>query len=196
MGEGWNPAWTAHIGSTDLGAPLQIDGGSNGWWLSPGTQSRTITLTWPPQQSLNRSLLISAIAVLLCCVVTLRRRPRGVALPDAPPTLHSAARNHASFTRSAVVALGIVASAALFASPTMALWAIIPATAVLVARRPRLAVAAGVVLLGALALLVVVQQHRHGYRADAGWPLQFERWHPWGMLALTLIGAGAALDTE
>jgi hypothetical protein len=196
MGEGWNASWTARSGSIDMGAPVQIDGGSNGWWLPAHTTSQTITLRWPPQQSLDRSLLVSAAAILVCCVLAFRRRSGAVVLADTPPTMRSGAWGRRSLVRSVVVALGIIAATALFASPTMALWSLAAAVLVVVTRRPRLAVGAGVALLGMLALIVLVQHYRHGFRADAGWPLQFERWHPWGMLAVTLVGAGAALDAD
>ena len=54
----------------------------------------------------------------------------------------------------------------------------------------------GVVVFGCLSAIVLLQHFRHGFLADAGWPLHFERLHVWGMLAVTLVGAGAALDSD
>ena len=54
----------------------------------------------------------------------------------------------------------------------------------------------GVVVFGGLSAIVLLQHFRHGFRADAGWPLHFERVHVWGMLVVALVGAGAALDSD
>ena len=102
-------SWKAHLDGTDLGEPVQIDGGSNGWWLPASNQQRTVTLDWPPQGSLDRALLLSLEAVIVCLVVALRRRAVPFAQIDAPPTLRTNSWHQRSLARSVVVALAIVA---------------------------------------------------------------------------------------
>ena len=48
LGEGYNDGWQATMGGTDLGAPRQISGGSNGWWLPGSSSPVTVTMTWTP----------------------------------------------------------------------------------------------------------------------------------------------------
>ncbi|MEO6156618.1 MAG: hypothetical protein ABIQ39_03200, partial [Ilumatobacteraceae bacterium] len=66
FGEGYNSGWTATAAGRSLGAPRQIAGGFNGWWLAPSSTATTVAIAWKAQGGLNLALTASAIGVLLC----------------------------------------------------------------------------------------------------------------------------------
>lgn len=81
-GEGYNRGWTAQFAGRSLGSGSLADGGFNGWWLEPFDSVSTITLSFGPQRFADLGLIISALAILVCVGLVIRRprspRPRSV----------------------------------------------------------------------------------------------------------------------
>ena len=196
LGEGYDDAWTAAVrGGADLGAPVQIAGGFNGWWLPPSTDTRTVTMTWSPQRGLDLALLVALAGVLVCiAVAVLDRRPVGSVPAVASPELD---RDTSPVSRRAVaVAAGVlVAGTALVVSPAWAVAALVPAVLVVVLRRPRAMAVAAAVLTGVLGATVAWRQLADRHLPDAGWPGWFEDLHRAGMFVVALLVAGT-LDSD
>ena len=77
FGEGHSNGWKATLNNNDLGKPLNVDGGSNGWWIEPTTRTGMVTVEFAPQRTLNIALIISALFILMAlAAVTTSRRTR------------------------------------------------------------------------------------------------------------------------
>ncbi len=191
MGEGFNAGWTASAGGQSLGAPTQIAGGFNGWWLPPSDVPTVVHIEWTAQSSVTVALVLSLLAALGCLVLALWRRPRATSWRAEPPRLTRTSW-HPTDRRSAVIAASaLVAFAFLVAGPSTAVIALVPAAVVVVTRRPRLAAVGGVLLMAALAARVLQRQIAGRYAANAGWPGLWEKLHRPGMLVIVLLLASA-----
>ena len=196
LGEGYNDAWSADVDGASIGAPVQIAGGFNGWWLPPDDGPRTVEMRWTPQRSLNVALLIAIAGVLASvAMVVLDRRPAGASPVASPATspiepgwaLGSSAepRRHA-----AVGAAVLVAASFLVVSPAWGLVALVPAAVLLLMRRSRPAALAAAVLTGSLGLVVAWRQRSERFFPDAGWPAHFADLHHAGLFVVALLLAG------
>jgi arabinofuranan 3-O-arabinosyltransferase len=202
LGEGYNDAWTASVAvdgtDTSLGAPEQVSGGFNGWHLGPSEQTRTVTMTWTPQSSLNIALLVAALGVLACLALALVDRRSARPIDDLDPPAWSPIGKRASTIDATTAAVALVVAAALVIDPRWAVIALVPAALVVATRRPRLAAWAAAALAAALGAGVLMLQRRHRYFPDAAWPGYFERLHQAGvfvvvlLFAATLTGDGSA----
>lgn len=200
LGEGYNDAWTAELSPVDgtdgssLGAPRQISGGFNGWWLPPHDGTVAVTMTWTPQESLDIALLVATLGVLACMVLAVldrRRRP----LPFAIDTPRLAAPwAQVPRRRALVVAAVLVAGAGLTVSPAWGVLALAPAAVVVLQRRPALLAVSAAVVGGAIGAIVLVRQHRWLYFVNAGWPGNFEDLHRPAVMVVVLLVAGCLLD--
>ncbi|MBI4936268.1 MAG: DUF3367 domain-containing protein [Actinobacteria bacterium] len=197
MGEGWNTGWTASTAGNDLGAPTQIAGGFNGWWIAPTESPTVVDIEWQAQTPVTLALVVSGLATIVCVVLAFRRR-RGTAddvrRSSAPPRFTFLPR--ASLRDSIVSAVALVALTALVAAPSTALIAAVPAALVVVFRRPRIAAIAGVGLLGLLAARVVQRQLTGRYLANAAWPSAWEKLHRPGVLVVVLLLVSALADRD
>ncbi|MEZ5252176.1 MAG: hypothetical protein R2713_24090 [Ilumatobacteraceae bacterium] len=196
LGEGYNDAWSATVDGRSIGAPVQIGGGFNGWWLPPSDTARTVTATWTPQRSLMIALGLSVLGVLASVgLVVADRRRLGAGLPTSPPDVGRRSAwlelGGRDTRRSAWWAAGVlVAAAALVVEPRWGAAAAVPAAVVVVMRRSRLlalAGAAGVALLGAL---VAWREYDQRFVLDASWPGHFEDLHRAGLFVVVLVLAG------
>jgi len=212
LGEGYNPAWTARVEGPggDLGAPVQIAGGFNGWWLEPSDATRTVAMRWTPQRGLDLALALAGVGVLACVllaaapaplrtaarrVLRARRADRTPTGPDGTPPAEldgpvlagpsPVGRTHATASAAALVVL-----AGLVVAPAWALWALAPAAVVVVTRRPRLLALASVALTLVLGAVVVVRVVRERYFANAGWTAHFEDLHRAGVFVVVLLVVG------
>ncbi len=59
----------------DSSEPLLVDGHANAW-LIPAGPATEVELVWAPQRVVDVALIASALGVLLCLALVLRRRPR------------------------------------------------------------------------------------------------------------------------
>ncbi|HAP74737.1 MAG TPA: hypothetical protein DCR14_01480 [Acidimicrobiaceae bacterium] len=196
FGEGWNAAWTASVEGQEasaLGAPMQISGGFNGWWLPPSATERTVVVTWTAQRPVTLAIYASILAVLVCVGLAVGRRRRWSATPtaashDDPPRFSRSVLAPTSRRTAVVAALAMMALTALLISPrTPLLLATVMAVAVAVTRRPRLAGAVAWLGMGLIAALIVVHQRLERYPADAAWPSRWDNLHRPGLLVVVLL---------
>jgi arabinofuranan 3-O-arabinosyltransferase len=192
LGEGFNPAWTAtDAAGADLGAPTQIAGGFNGWWMSPSTKAQTVTMSWSPQRGLNIALLLALAGVLGCLGLAAFSRPKA---PTAPT--HALAPRLALFVprtslRSAVgAAASLLGVTALVVNPRWAMLATIPAAITIVLRRPRLLAWCSPAITAALGAWIAHRQFAYRYPADAAWTAYFEDLHRPAVFVVVLLIIG------
>jgi hypothetical protein len=194
MGEGFNIGWTASTAGRDLGTPVQIAGGFNGWWLPPSTSTRVVDIEWTAQTPVTLGLLVSALVVVLCLVLALRRRPArraAVELHDGPPRWAGWVPARTSWGSAAVSAAVLVAVCALIGSPKLGAFSLAPAIVVLLSRRPRLAAWGAAVLMAGIGARVVQLEYTRHYVANAAWPSIFERLHQPSLMVVALVLASA-----
>ncbi|MGB8860088.1 MAG: alpha-(1-_3)-arabinofuranosyltransferase family protein, partial [Ilumatobacteraceae bacterium] len=84
MGEGLNSGWAASVDGRSLGAPKQVAGGFNGWWLAPSASPTTVHIDWQVQAPVTVALLLSALAVIACVGLAVGRRRTRAAADIAP----------------------------------------------------------------------------------------------------------------
>ncbi len=211
VGQSWNAGWRATVDGRDLGPPQLIDGYANGWLVDPGgAQTVRITVEWTPQRVIWFFLGLSALAVLATLVLAFagRRPPRDrraivdddesldprFELPwtQAPDRLSSRA------SIAGAILLTVVSLATLsFAGwiPTLSL--AVGAATFVAFRAPRgggwLALG-GVGCLAVAYLYIVTSQVRHRHVPDFIWPVQFERVHVLGVVAVLLLLAEAVRE--
>ncbi|MGE0136179.1 MAG: alpha-(1-_3)-arabinofuranosyltransferase family protein [Ilumatobacteraceae bacterium] len=196
MGEGYNDAWSATGPDGDLGDPMPISGGFNGWWLAPSNDARTIEMHWSPQRQVDLALLAGLLAALGCVALVVfdRRRLEHPLVVDSPrldvdpPT--------ASPGRLALVAAVLIAGTALAIDPAWVLVGLAIAAAIVVIRKPRLLVLGSIAVAGGLGLLMARRQHAYRYPADAAWPVRFDDFHHAGLLVVVLLIAGSLASDE
>jgi hypothetical protein len=71
LGQSHNAGWHA---SGDLGPPKLVDGYANGWLVRPTSAApMDVTLTWTPQRGVDIALVVSALGLLLCLALSVRR---------------------------------------------------------------------------------------------------------------------------
>jgi hypothetical protein len=194
LGQSHNTGWHA---SDDLGEPQLVDGYANGWLVRPtSTAPIDVTLTWTPQRMVNVALALSALGVLLCLVLAVRRpRARPTAEGDAAVYLTGTSRHHprgVTPARAAVAAVVTGAVAAVVLTPFAGLTA---AAGVVVATRVRhgrlVVTLAAAALVAAVGIYVAWAQARYGYPPEFEWPTFFPRAHTLALHALALLGASA-----
>ena len=193
LGEGYNDGWQAEVAGKSLGAPRPISGGFNGWRLPGSTSPVTVTMTWTPQRTMWFGMALAALAVLACAVLIWRDKARDelrtpvAPTPHWPPSLIS--RRRALVTTAALVVL-----AGLVISPKYGVLAGIVGLAVLWFRRPLIAGAASLALVGGLAVLIVRRQLRYRLVANPSWPAAFDDLHRLGILVVVLLFASTIAD--
>ena len=188
LGEGYNRGWSATADGHSLGAPRQIAGGFNGWWLPPSSTPVDVTMTWKPQTALNLALGLSAVAIVGClALVWLGRRARSVALPAERVVVERHLLAPVSRRAALIVAPVTLVAATLLISWTFALAGVVLAALVLITRRPVLGALAAAVLAAGLGLIIWYRQRVDLYFVNAGWPGHFEDLHRWGLLVVVLL---------
>jgi arabinofuranan 3-O-arabinosyltransferase len=191
LGQSFNKGWTAKVNGHDLGAPKLVDGYANGWRV-PASQARTastVTLTWTPQQTVWKLILVSIAATLVCvglvvvALIRRRRRPAmvgagadvGAALPAAAPTLTTMTDALAPSTVGTVVA---VASSGLIAALLIRPWVglLVAAFVFGATRSPRVRLAlrfAPAVIVVGVGLAITISQALQHYPPRFDWPTNF-----------------------
>jgi arabinofuranan 3-O-arabinosyltransferase len=209
LGQSMSSGWTAEAEGHDLGPPTLIDGYANGWLVNPTTLAFRVHLQFTPQRVVDGALGLSAAAALVCVVLLLRgdrnrlkpwEVPESIRLADLPADLEPAVASRAAVTRydgtrpslmvAGLTALALGLAAVVAAGPLVA-----APTAVLAAVAARWRRCRWLLTLGAPAALalagayVVVWQARHHIAPGLDWPVELERAHPLGWLAVALLVA-------
>ena len=202
MGEGFNTGWAASVGGRSLGAPQQIAGGFNGWWLAPSTTPTTVDIEWQAQAPVTYALVLSALAIVGCVVLAFGRRQHrsGHVAPAAadwvatPPSFDRASWAPQPWIVSIGAAAALVVLTAVLVSPSMAALALLPAAAIVALRRPVIAGATALVLVAAIGARIIQRQLAERQPANAAWPGLWDKHHGPGLLIVMLLVAAALLD--
>ena len=200
FGEGYNDAWSARSNGSSLGAPELVDGGFNGWWLEPGTQ--TVIVRWTAQRWLTVALFASLVATLatIALLVGDLRRTRST---PAPPVRHG--RPSWSWTtpnpplgRKLVAAALWVTLSMLLIGLSWAFWGALAAAAALRTGRARLGELTALACLLVIGAVVVASEWRNSPFPNGNWPTTFTAVHGVGMFAVValLVGALVADDAD
>lgn len=194
FGEGFNDGWSASAGSVDLGDPVLIDGGFNGWWLEPGTER--VTVTWGLQRAQNLALLLSLAAALVALVLLVLDRRTAAAGGDnavAPVPVFAWEQTPSGHPSWVIVALWTV-PALLLAGPA---WALLGFVGGLVAQRYRAVPLGALTALAAVAVIglaVTYLERRDAPYPGGGWPTTFDSLHWIGMFAFAALAASVLTD--
>ncbi|MEO8264641.1 MAG: alpha-(1-_3)-arabinofuranosyltransferase family protein [Ilumatobacteraceae bacterium] len=193
LGEGYNDGWQAELAGKSLGAPRQISGGFNGWRLPGSTSPVTVTMTWTPQRTMWFGMGLAALSVLACAILIWRDKARddvrgpATPVPQWPPAI--VGRRRAFVTAAALVVL-----TGLVISPKYGVLAGVVGLAVVWFKRPLVAGAASLALVGGLAVLIVRRQLRYRLVANPSWPAAFDDLHRLGLLVVVLLFASTIAD--
>ncbi len=203
LSQSHNDGWEAELGDgTSLGPPTVVNGMANGWLVDPkGAGDLVVHVRWTPQTRVWIGLGVTALGVLLCLVLALRRRRdrrdrEDARAPDA--TRRSwldveRPRPAPGVLVAGPVILGIVG--ALVSEPWVGLVVALGTLGALLDRRARTAVRwAAVGVLVVAALFVIGQELVQGYPAAYDWPQRFLRVNALPWLALLLLTATVVVD--
>ncbi|MEZ5244235.1 MAG: alpha-(1-_3)-arabinofuranosyltransferase family protein [Acidimicrobiales bacterium] len=204
LGQSHNLGWEATVDGAALGEPVVIDGFANGWLLPAGPALR-VDLDWTPQRLVGRSLVVSALAVLVVLGLALRRRPPGDSLvparadgPEQPtlrllPFIDPVRRGPEASWRAVVVAGTVLAAFSWLNLPRLPGLALVVAASLVALLRLRIGwlrpATLAALVLGLTSVAIMVAQKRFRYPPDFGWPQQFADLHVWGVVALLLLAA-------
>ena len=181
LDESMNDGWELSVDGATGSGPRPIDAYAAGWLVTPERAGRlAVHARWTPQRAVDLALVVSAVGVLVCLVLALRRRTTTVAFPrDRPEVPHQPPS-----PSWRLLAVG-TAAAALLVAPVAA----VPAAAVMVAARrwPWAGRAVPVALVAAAAAAVAVLQVAHRYPADFPWPTRFPWTHQVALLGLVVM---------
>ncbi|HWL44623.1 MAG TPA: alpha-(1-_3)-arabinofuranosyltransferase family protein [Ilumatobacter sp.] len=225
LGEGYNQAWQASVGGTDLGPPTLLDGGFTGWWVGPEQAADgtfTLHARWTAQRPLTIAYTLSAATIAACiALVVLDRRRR-----TPPPPVVEWARSARIETWSAhrvsiqrrggfaagapldhrgdgwgeVVRVGVVwmLAGGLLVGPGGAVGGVLGTVGLLVLRDRRVPELTAAATVLTLAGAVLIRERRLAPLPDGGWPHVFEQYHGLGMFAIAsvVVAAVCADDTK
>jgi arabinofuranan 3-O-arabinosyltransferase len=198
LGEGFNDGWEATAGGTNLGAPRQISGGFNGWWLPGSTSPVTVSMTWAPQRTMWIGMILAALAVLACAVLIvigmLRRDRVRRPMPTPAAPIPYWPVEPVGRRRALVAAVALIALTFITISPTYALLAAVVGVGIVVLRRPQVAGIASIALVSGLGALIIRRQLRYRLVANPSWPAAFEDLHRLGLFVVVLLLVATILD--
>lgn len=201
MGEGFNTGWAAVSGGNSLGAPQQVGGGFNGWWLPPSTTPTVVSIEWQAQTPVTVALIVSALAILGCIALAFGRRRGQLVVPSRvapftaePPSCSRSLWRPVPTHHALIAAATLVGLTALLVSPAMALVALLPATAIAIFRRPALSGVTALLLTAAIGARIAQRQIVGRFAANAAWPGVWSKLHGPGLLVVMLLVAATLLD--
>ena len=195
LGEGYNDAWAASVGGSDLGDPVLVDGGFNGWRLDPSDVPVTVEMRWTAQGPVTWGLTIGVLtSLLLAFVIALSKKAASPVF--ASPVL--AAGRRPSCGRAVPAAAVLISAAALLIAPIWGLVAVAPAALALWAgRRPRPWPAnrplelVGLTTAVAVAVSAVLIERTQRPYPNAGWTLDFDQLNGPAIFAMLVLTVGA-----
>jgi arabinofuranan 3-O-arabinosyltransferase len=203
LGQSLSPGWHAKlVGGESLGEPQLVDGYANGWLVQPTSPTLDIELDWTPQNHVWIGIGVSAVSLLICLLMILRRGPVRLfrseemdALPgsEALPYLISPwRRDTALLTKRRAVIAAVISTvlAAIFITPLAGLIVLAATLIGLFVPRGRLLLRVGSV--GALAVSVgyVLQvQARYNLPETGQWVQAFHKVATISWLAVAFLVA-------
>lgn len=197
-GEGYEPGWTANVSGVTLGKPLQVDGGFDGWWLPAGPATRTVTLAFGPQRTLDIALLLTALGVLACIAMALglgRRRSTFQATAPRTLALRSTPTSRSTSLSIAVAWLTTSAVGALVISPEWGVITLVVSGLLLwVRRRPEYLGLASLAWICVIAVRIFRILREIRPAPDPTWTSFFEELHRPALLAVVLLFGSVLLD--
>ena len=190
LGQSFDEGWRASIDGTDLGAPDLVDGFANGWLVpAGGAGEHEVAFTWTPQGAVWRGLFVSAVALLGCLVLTLRRRPAGWSWVEAPVLVDPRSPGVSLGQRPAMAAaVAMAALGAVLSRPWVGV--VLGAVTWWTATRPSwrvLRVLLPLATFGTGVAYIVFLQVRWGYEPSFSWPSWGRSVHHIGLLAVLTI---------
>ena len=196
LGQSFNDGWTASADGAGLGAPQLVNGYANGWLISTPAETVHVHLSWAPQRRVWIALALSAVGIVVCLVLVIRRpRTHPLAVEDLPPEparwstfVRSLGRDEPGVGLALLVAgvSGLVAAAVIGIGAGL-VTAVVAAVATR-RRRARWWLALGApALLGASALYIVARQARSRPTAAFEWPAEQAAVHQVGWLAIAFL---------
>jgi hypothetical protein len=203
LGQSLSPGWQAKAdGIGNLGKPQLVDGYANGWLINPKSSEFDVSLDWTPQKRVWIGIAISAVALLICLLMVLRREPVRLRLspPDEPlpgsegaPVLISPIAKEpgrVSLGRGAIAVLGSAALAFALITPLGGLVVLVLALAALLIPRGRILLRAGSVAALIVSAAYVIQvQARYNLPETGQWVQAFHRVATISWLAAMLLVA-------
>ena len=189
LGQSLSPGWQAKlVGGESLGEPQLVDGYANGWLVNPSSPTMDIELDWTPQNHVWIGIGVSAVSLLICLLMILRRGPvrlgRSEEMDELPgnealPYLMSPFRlDTAPLTKRRAIIAAVISTvlAALFITPLAGLIVLAATLTGLFVPRGRVLLRVGSV--GALAISVgyVLQvQARYNLPETGQWVQAFHK---------------------
>ncbi|MGH9230536.1 MAG: alpha-(1-_3)-arabinofuranosyltransferase domain-containing protein [Acidimicrobiales bacterium] len=201
LGQSFNDGWAASTDGEEIAGPELVDGFANGWRVVPDTGSFVVDLRFAPQRRVDLAIAVSALAAALCLLLTIRRPRSAIIAPSALAEPYSrvlAFRYDGALPtmRTAVLTgVGVGLLGFVVAGPAIGL--VVGGAAGLGARHEtfrRWLLLASPVALGVAALYVLYIQVRHAPPPGFGWPMEIDRVHPFGWLAILLLVADVIVD--
>ncbi|HET6833670.1 MAG TPA: alpha-(1-_3)-arabinofuranosyltransferase family protein [Acidimicrobiales bacterium] len=201
LGQSFNDGWSASIDGEGIDDPELVDGFANGWQVVPDAESFVVDVRFAPQRRVDLAIAVSALAAAVCLLLTIRRPRSAIIAPSALAEPYSkvlAFRYEGALPtmRTAVLTgLGVGLLGFVVAGPAVGL--VVGGAAGLGARHEtfrRWLLLASPLALGVAGLYVLYIQVRHAPAPGFEWPIEMDRVHPFGWLAILLVVADVIVD--
>ncbi|MBK5289502.1 MAG: DUF3367 domain-containing protein [Acidimicrobiia bacterium] len=203
LGQSDNAGWHASVDGKDLGPSTLVDGYANGWLITPDAPTLSIDLEWVPERTVQRSIALSVVAIMVCLgiVVFSHTRSRRVDLRalilevGGAPTLDRPAPSRLpGWVTSAVTAAIIGGAGAIVVRPVIGIVLGVVALGAMRDRRIRrlldLVPALTIAVAGGY---IAFRQARHHLPPIFEWPTLFSRARTLGWIAIVVLGANAVI---
>ena len=201
LGQSFNDGWTASVDGDGIADPELVDGFANGWQVVPDAESFVVDLRFAPQRRVDLAIAVSAVAAAVCLLLTIRRPRSAIIAPSALAEPYSkvlAFRYDGALpTMRTAVLTGVGVGLLGFVVAGPAVGAVVGTAAGLGARHEtfrRWLLLASPLALGVAALYVLYIQVRHAPAPGFEWPIEMDRVHPFGWLAILLVVADVIVD--
>jgi arabinofuranan 3-O-arabinosyltransferase len=201
LGQSFNDGWTASIDGERIADPELVDGFANGWQVVPDAKSFVVDVRFTPQRRVDLAIAVSAVAAAVCLMLTIRRPRAAVIAPSSLAEPYSkvlAFRYEGALpTMRTAVLTGVGVGLLAFVVAGPAVGAVVGTAAGLGARHEafrRWLLLGSPLALGVAALYVLYIQVRHGPAPGFEWPIEMDRVHPFGWLAILLVVADVIVD--
>ena len=201
LGQSDNAGWRATVDGKDLGPSTLVDGFANGWLISPHSPTVTIELEWVPERTVQRSIAISVVAIMLCLGIVVFSHPRSRRVDlralmlevEGTPTLARAEpTSPASWVVAAFTALAVAGAGSIVVRPEVGVAVGIVVLGAMRDRRIRLALEFVPAVMIALAGgYIAYRQARYELPPIFEWPTLFARAWTLGWIAIVVLGANA-----